>query len=110
MATAITDRYGSFDTTFDVPVMALGTYDVKTREKDGDNWDEVALTIRAGASLSPATGNVGTEVTVSGTGFIPSGTVIIAMMVLRWLQPPLMLMELSQLPLMSRPASAETTL
>ena len=51
------------------------TYQVKA--SDDTNKYAVNFTISAGATLSPTTGNVGTTLTISGTGFIASGTVTI---------------------------------
>ena len=70
-----TDRYGSFTVTFSVPALDPGTYNVEAKDKDG-NTDEVDFTLLvANISLNPPTGNVGTELTVTGTGF--TGTVTI---------------------------------
>ncbi len=63
-----TDRYGSFEATFDVPVLGPGTYYVEVEDED-DNSDKVKFAIAASASLSQTSGYAGTEVTVSGTGF-----------------------------------------
>ena len=71
-----TDKYGSFEATFNVPVVKPGKYDVGIEDDDG-NKDEAKFTIAASINLSPTTGDVGTEMTVSGTGFIAGGTVTI---------------------------------
>ena len=71
-----TDKYGSFEVTFDVPVMQPGTYDIEAEDRD-DNTDKTGFTISAGVNLSQYTGNVGTTLTVSGMGFIVGGTVTI---------------------------------
>ncbi len=68
VATETTNRYGSFEVTFNVPVLGPGIYDVEAEDED-DNKDRVEFTIAASASLSQTSGYVGTEVTVSGTGF-----------------------------------------
>ena len=70
-----TDVDGSFSGIFTVPVKVRDTYKVKA--SDGTNKHSVNFAITAGASLSSLTGNVGTTLTVSGTGFITSGTVTI---------------------------------
>ena len=67
VATASTDVYGSVNASFTVPVRNTGTFKVKV--SDGVNTDEADFTILTSASLSQTTGNVGTELTVSGTGF-----------------------------------------
>ncbi len=76
VTTSKTDRYGSLEVSFDVPVMEAGTYDVEVEDRDG-NKDKAEFTIAAGANLSPTMGNVGTTLTVSGVGFKASGTVTI---------------------------------
>jgi len=63
-----TDRDGSFEVIFDVPVLGPGTYYVEAEDED-DNTDKVKFAIAASASLSQTSGYAGTEVTVSGTGF-----------------------------------------
>jgi hypothetical protein len=70
-----TDDLGSFSGTFTVPTKVKDTYTVKA--SDGSNKHSVDFTIIAGAELSLTTGNVGTELTVSGTGFTADGTVTI---------------------------------
>ncbi len=70
-----TNDVGSFSGIFIVPVKVRDTYTVKA--SDGTNKHSVEFTITAGTSLSSTTGNVSTELTVSGTGFIASGTVTI---------------------------------
>lgn len=70
------DKNGSFEATFNVPVMKPGSYEVKAKDDDG-NRDKAEFTITAGASLSPTTGNAGTPLIVSGTGFKAGGTVTI---------------------------------
>ena len=63
-----TDRDGSFDVSFTVPALEGGTYDVEAEDKDG-NLDKAEFTIVASMDMDPTNGEVGTEVTVSGTGF-----------------------------------------
>ncbi len=78
VATTTTDRYGSFDTTFNVPVTEPDTYDVEVWDED-DNEDtaEFTVAIATDVSISPTTGNIGTELTVNGTGFIAGGIITI---------------------------------
>lgn len=71
-----TDSDGSFEVTFDVPAIAGGIYDVEA-EDTSNNKDTDVFTIICNATLIPQTGNVGTEITVSGTGFLPGGTATI---------------------------------
>jgi len=73
---AKTNVSGNFEVAFNVPAMVSGTYDVKAEDADG-NIDEVEFTIAAGASLSKTIGSIGTELTVSGTGFKVGGAVTI---------------------------------
>jgi len=78
--TSGTDRTGSDgsfeDLMFNVPVVGSGTYDVEV-EDTADNTDTKEFTIEYDATITPGTGNVGTGIIVSGTGFIPGGTVTI---------------------------------
>ena len=73
--TVTTDDYGSFSGSFSVPIIVNSTYDVKAT--DGTNKVAVSFSVMAGATIDKTTGNVGTEITVSGTGFIVSFTVTI---------------------------------
>jgi len=70
-----TDNNGSFSGVFTVPAKSKGTYKVKA--SDGTNKESVDFTVTARASLDSTTGNVGSSLTISGTGFIASGTVTI---------------------------------
>ncbi|GAJ03814.1 unnamed protein product, partial [marine sediment metagenome] len=76
VATSKTDRHGSLEVSFEVPVTEAGTYDVEVKDRE-DNKDKAEFTIAAGANLTPTTGNVGTTLTVSGVGFKAGGTVTI---------------------------------
>ena len=72
-----TDSNGSFEFTFIVPAADSGTYDLEVEDEDG-NYGTVEFTIApVAASLSINTGYVGTEVTVSGTGFQASKSITI---------------------------------
>ena len=68
-----TDATGSFSGKFAVPASVSGTYNVVA--SDGVNTGSTDFTILISTSLSQTTGNVGSEITVSGVGF--TGTVII---------------------------------
>ncbi len=76
-----TNTLGSFsNTTFTVPTVVNGTYEVKA--SDGLYTNSVNLAVAAGVTISPITsqtspGSVGDEVTVSGTGFLANHTVTI---------------------------------
>jgi len=78
VVTGKTDRNGNFEATFNAPALKSGTYDVEAWDED-DNSDKVKFTLTATtANLNPTTGHVGTEVTVSGTGYIAGTTVTIS--------------------------------
>lgn len=70
-----TDSNGSFSGTFKVPAKSKDTYKVKA--SDGTNKESVNFTVTAGASIDTTTGNIGSSLTISGTGFIASGTVTV---------------------------------
>jgi len=70
-----TDKWGSFEVIFNVPVMKPSTYEVKVEDEDG-NTDKVEFTIFE-VSLDKTTGYVDTPLIVSGTGFIGGGIVTI---------------------------------
>lgn len=76
VATDDADSDGSFEISFTVPAVAPGTYDIEALDDD-DNSGEATFTIAANLSISATTGNVGTEVTISGTGFKPTTAVTI---------------------------------
>ena len=62
------DKYGGFEVSFPVPMRSAGTYEIQAR--DGDkNKDTAAFLIACSIKLSHAAGNVGSEVTVAGSGF-----------------------------------------
>ncbi len=71
-----TDKNGSFEATFVMPVMKADTYDIEAKDDDA-NRDKAEFTISAGASLSQSTGNVGTLLIVSGVGFKVGGAITI---------------------------------
>jgi len=77
VAYAKTNESGNFGAAFfNVPSMPPGTYDVTIEDKDG-NIGKAEFTIIAGASLDKTEANVGTEITISGTGFSVGGAVTI---------------------------------
>jgi hypothetical protein len=72
METGITaSNKGSWDATFSVPSSAKGSHAVDASGSTTKAADvpDVTLTVSPKISLSPASGGVGTSVTVSGTGF-----------------------------------------
>lgn len=70
-----TDSDGSFDVVITLPVKLPGTYKLEARA--GSNRVSIDFTVAAGVNLSPATGNVGSQVTMTGTGFRPNTTVTV---------------------------------
>jgi len=64
-ATAGSD--GVVSTTFDIPASEYGSHNLVI--SDGTNSATVVFAILADANISPATGNVGSTVSVNGTGF-----------------------------------------
>ncbi len=75
VVTGKTGEDGSFQVTFTLPVKSSGSYDIEARDKD--NKDTIAFSVVAGITLSQEMGSVGTEVTISGTGFTPAAMVTI---------------------------------
>jgi hypothetical protein len=75
--TGETDKYGSFEITFTVPILEPGTYDVEA-EDDDNNSEEAEFTIATSAGINSTEGNIGTELTVSGTGFVAGGIVTVS--------------------------------
>ena len=76
VSTERTDRHGSFEASFNVPVMPPGNYEIKA--EDDDNRSKAQFTISAGIDLSQYEGNVGTMLTVSGIGFLVNRGVTVA--------------------------------
>ncbi len=75
VAYAKTDESGTFETaSFNVPQTPPGTYDVTVKDEDG-NTVKYEFTIIAGASVDQAVANVGSELTISGTGFEVNGEI-----------------------------------
>lgn len=69
------NEYGSFATSFEVPDVAAGIYDVRVEDEDGNKGElEFTLYIATSVSISPVTtldspGHVGMDITISGVGF-----------------------------------------
>lgn len=76
-----TDKYGSFEATFNVPEVDPETYEIEVKDDDGNKADiefsiSTSLTLSSGATaVSP--GRVGEEVTLSGSGFRASWQITI---------------------------------
>ena len=64
---------GCFEASLDIPVSSQGSHSV--RAYDGANAAKASFTTLADISLNPTSGRIGTEITVSGTGF-GSSTVV----------------------------------
>ena len=73
--TLATDSSGSFAGTFTVPSILAGNYTI--RASDGVYSSTAALTVASKIALNTTSGNVGTEVMVTGSGFTPLGRVAI---------------------------------
>ena len=81
VATDETSNKGSFEATFNVPSVGPGTYDVKAKDVS-NNTASAKFTIATSISISPTTsqaspGHVGSEITISGTGFKASSQITI---------------------------------
>ena len=72
-----TDKYGTFDVSFNMPEIKAGLYDIEAEDED-DNSDKADFSFTlASTTLTPTTGHIGTEVTATGTGFTAGSTVAI---------------------------------
>ncbi len=79
-STVVTSTKGSFSATFTVPVGVSGTKTISA--SDGTNQDSTEFTVSATASISQETsaaapGNVGMQLSISGTGFRPNYAVTV---------------------------------
>ncbi len=68
------------DITYEVPVLSVGEYEVIVT--DGSNSAGKKFKITTSSAIVPATsvtapGNVGSQITVNGNGFAPSGTMLV---------------------------------
>jgi len=70
-------QFFNFDITFTVPILEPGTYVVEAEDDDNNSY-QVEFSIAASAEISSPTGNIGTELTVSGSGFVAGGTVTVS--------------------------------
>ncbi|MFH1003084.1 MAG: PPC domain-containing protein [Chloroflexota bacterium] len=75
VANGTADTTGNFNITFKVPANGPGTYSVEASDNEGNKAPKVNFTMEATANLVPTTGNVGTDITVSGTGFKIAGAI-----------------------------------
>jgi hypothetical protein len=62
---------GSWETTFSLPAAAKGshTIDASGQTTNASDVPDVTVTVNPEINMTPASGNVGTSVTISGTGF-----------------------------------------
>ncbi len=82
VATSETDNEGNFRVTFDVPAVGKGIYDVGVEDEEGNTGNKYSFIVHSDISISPVTsqaspGYVGMDMTISGTGFIPSHEITI---------------------------------
>ena len=70
------DTYGSFEIVITVPVKSSGIYKIEAEDEDRNKAD-VNFTLAAAATLGQTTGNVGSQVTINGTGFTPNGNITV---------------------------------
>jgi len=72
-----TDRDGSFESTFAVPALTSGSYDVEVEDDDGNLGTAEFTTAAVTASISANSGVAGTQVTVGGIGFRGSQSITV---------------------------------
>lgn len=73
----VSDDYGSFNVGIKLPVRASGPYTVEAKDEER-NKAAADFEVKAGITLNPANGNVGSQLTVSGSGFTPNASVNIS--------------------------------
>jgi len=82
VANGETDDKGNFSVTFYVPAVGKGIYVVRVEDEEGNTGDKYSFIVQSYISVSPVTsqtspGHVSMDVTISGTGFIPSHEITI---------------------------------
>ena len=75
IGTVTAGNNGAFTAPFSIPTVAGGAHTLAV--SDGTTSKSAQFTVEAKASMTPVIGNVGTQVTVSGDGFIASNTLTI---------------------------------
>lgn len=70
-----TDTNGSFSGAFTAPTKVRDTYEIEI--SDGTNSHSFDFDISADARLDLTTGHIGTTLTISGNGYVASGTVTV---------------------------------
>jgi hypothetical protein len=73
LAAARADTGGSFSVSFKVPTGQAGEH--KITITDSINSFSINFTATAAASLDPATGNIGSEITINGNAFSPGSAI-----------------------------------
>jgi hypothetical protein len=76
VTSGVTDEAGAFEAHFNVPVTPGGLYDVRVQDQQG-NAGISEFTVMSLAALDRTTGNVGTTVGVSGSGYAAGAAVTI---------------------------------
>jgi hypothetical protein len=76
VARTTTDDIGSFQATVALPIKMASIYFIEVEDEE-KNIANTTVTVVDSINLSQTTGNVGAEVTISGTGFRPNATVAI---------------------------------
>ncbi len=69
------DSNGSFSDTFVIPAIVQGTYRIKI--SDGSNNSYADFSVAAVATLNPAEGNVGSDITVTGSGYAANSNITV---------------------------------
>ncbi|MCD6299926.1 MAG: IPT/TIG domain-containing protein, partial [Dehalococcoidales bacterium] len=76
-ATIETDEYGSFSGRFVVPDRDPDTYEIEVSDGSNEETANFTILVSLTMNISPTSGNVGTKITVTGTGFVANGTATI---------------------------------
>jgi len=82
VANGETDDKGNFSVTFYIPAVGKGTYVVGVEDEAGNTGDKYSFIVQSDISVSSVTsqaspGHVGMDMTISGTGFVPSHEITI---------------------------------
>ena len=76
LTSAQTDSYGSFSVVFSVPTVAKGEYIVKAVDANSNEATKL-FTIESHIAITPATGEVGSQININGCGFAASSNTAI---------------------------------
>jgi len=76
VAYANTNQYGSFQGTFRVPAMNSGVYDIRVQDEVGNAY-KLTFVVASDINVNTTAGSVGTDLVISGSGFIASETVTV---------------------------------